>query len=96
MKTYYIQLNLFCNSTNTIGRSIQVAGTGVNSGTAAQGIPQYCIFNIQSTSTEMAYQWVMTTYMASGQTIYFLNVSGSPIMFYYGMTHTNLTITKLF
>ena len=94
---YYIQFNIFCNSTNLVARTISIGGTGYNRGLGAtiEQQNQYCIFNNTSTSTESSYQYTTMNYMNSGDSLFFFNSSNTPITLFYAIGHTNLKIIKM-
>lgn len=88
--TYFIQLNVFNNGVNTIGRTLQFISS------SSTQPSQYCFFNEQATTTECSFNWTTLVYLPAGGTAYFKNSGGPTVTFYYGNGHTNLTITKIF
>ena len=86
--TYFFQLNVFKNSTNTIGRNLQFITSSFMGN-------QYCHFNEQSADSESVFQWTAMIYLKANGTAYFY-AENCPITLFYGPGHTNLTITKIF
>ena len=87
--TYFFQLNVFNNGTNTIGRNIRFVTSSFMGN-------QYCFFNEQATTSECSFNWTALIYLSGGDTAYFDNQSGGTLTLFYASGHTNLTITKLF
>ena len=89
---YHVQLNMFNNKPDTFGRNIMFVSTGVLGG------QQYAIFNGKSTGVECSYNWTQMVWLSKGDKTYFLNqeISNVENLFWYGPSHTNLSIIRIY
>ena len=89
---YRIELNIFQNATNVVGRTLVLETTGG----VIPGNNQYMIFNNQSTGAEASFQCSQTLWLTLGQTFKFRLQSGGNLVFYYADGHTTLNIIRIY
>ena len=89
---YRIELNIFQNATNVVGRTLVLETTGG----VIPGNNQYMIFNNQSTGAEASFQCSQTLWLTLGQTFCFRLQSGGDLVLYYADGHTTLNIIRIY
>ena len=88
---YHVQLNVFNNGSDTVGRNMLFVSTGVPGG-------QYAIFNQKPTIFESSYNWSQMLWVTKGDEIFFQNPTYGTAnnVFYYAPSHTNLSIIRIY